>query len=510
MQNQDDKLSKLISALRVEFPEVDNRTLMKMAMRISIPAFAITCFPKTVPLTIPSIHYELYELLQSKQYEKSAIALPRGCAKSTVTSFLYVLWEALHKVEGKDLFITIISESQSQSINFLTRIKSALSKNPQIRKYYGDLGPNTAARWREDDVVLSNGTRIMALGTGQKVRGNIQDDTRPNIIILDDFESETNAKTPEARLNNRKWIMEAVVPSLNQLEGRIICIGTTISEDCFLQWVKDAPDWNVIWKEVVDKDGVSIWPEMYPLEKIEKIRQGFEHMGNLSGFFQEYMNQPQSPDDAPFKPHYMRTYSGDIEQIDGKWYLDFDGKKRQLNVFMGVDLASAMGYRNDYTVLATVGKDAYGNEYLLDVVRSKSNPALHPDMIIEAYKKWKHQGVYIEAIAYQESCRQHVRAKMIEEGIHIPGIERKITHRNSKSERLISLVPLFAQGRFYFRGGDLEAQREFLSFPKGKNDDLLDAIWMASNYGYKPVKHDEKEGNTFKQQISRRLGWMVA
>lgn len=447
------------------------------------------------------------------QVAKNENAIMNGLVahNSTVTDFLYVLWEVLHKTDTKDLFITIISESQSQSINFLSRIKNALNKNPKIRRYYGDFGVNTAIRWREDDITLKNGARIVALGTGQKVRGLIQDDTRVNIIILDDFESESNARTPEARLGNRKWIMEAVLPSLSQTDGRIICIGTTISEDCFLQWVKDAPDWHVIWKSILNEDGESLWPEMYPLHRIEQIRQGFEHMGNLSGFFQEYMNQPQSPDDAPFKPDYMRSYTGDLEEIDGRWWLDFDGKKRLLNLFMGVDLASSLGLRADYTVLATVAKDAFGNEYLIDVEKSKSNPAEHPDMIIKAFKKWHHQGVYIESVAYQESCRQHVRAKMVEEGVHIPGIERKITHRNSKSERLISLVPLLAQGRFYFRGGDLEAQREFLAFPKGKNDDLLDAIWLASNYGYKPIQKDtEAKGESLKKRIGKKLGWMVA
>ena len=511
-QSQPDKLSKLISALRKEFPEVDNRTLMKMAMRISIPIFAVTCFPKSVPLKIPDVHYELYDLLEDNSIRKAAIALPRGMAKSTVTSFLYVLWRVLHKSSNKDLFITIISESQSQSINFLTRIKSALTKNKKIHSYFGDFGVNTAIRWREDDIVLANGARVTALGTGQKVRGNIQDDTRPNVLILDDFESETNAKTAEARQNNRKWILEAVEPSLSQTEGRIIAIGTTISEDCFLQWVKDAPDWHVIWKSVIDENGKSIWPEMYPLEVIEQKRKSFEHMGNLSGFFQEYMNQPQSPDDAPFKSHYMKTYSGDLELVDGRWWLDWDGKKRLLNLFMGVDLASSSGLRSDYTVLATIGKDAFGNEFLIDVVRSKSNPADHPQMIVDQYEKWKHQGVYIESIAYQEACRQHVRAMAQDRGIHIPGIERKITHRTGKSERLISLVPLLAQGRFYFRGGDLDAQREFLAFPKGKNDDLLDAIWLASNFGYKPIQKDASTelSSTLKGKIARRLGWMTA
>lgn len=508
----DQRINKILEELRTEFPDASPRKIITLAMRISIPIFAVTCFPKSVPLKIPEVHYELYDLLEDDTIRKAAIALPRGMAKSTVTSFLYVLWRLLHKPKEKDLFITIISESQSQSINFLTRIKNALTKNKKVHKYFGDNGVNTAVRWREDDIVLANGARVTALGTGQKVRGNIQDDTRPNVLILDDFESETNAKTAEARQNNRKWILEAVEPSLSQTEGRIIAIGTTISEDCFLQWVKDAPDWKVLWKSVIDENGNSIWPEMYPLDVIEQKRKSFEHMGNLSGFFQEYMNQPQSPDDAPFKPAYMKTYSGDIEQIDGRWWLNFDGKKRLLNLFLGVDLASSSNMRADYTVLVTVGKDAWGREYLIDLERTKSNPAEHPTMIVRSYEKWRHQGVYVESVAYQEACRQHVRAMAQEKGIHIPGIERKITHRTSKSERLISLVPLLAQGRFYFRSGDLEAQREFLAFPKGKNDDMLDAIWLASTYGYKPNQKDDAPNalGARSGKIRKRLGWMAS
>ena len=500
--------SVLISELKKSFPTATDKQILKYAMHLSIPAFAVTCFPKSVPLHIPDVHYEVYDLLESNDIEKSAIALPRGLAKSTIASFLYPMWKILHKPADRDLFITIISESQSQSVNFLTRIKNALSNNKKIRSYYGDFGSNTAIRWREDDIILANGARVSALGTGQKVRGQIQDDTRVNIIILDDFESELNALTAEARQRNRKWIMEAVLPSLSQTDGRLIAIGTTISEDCFLQWVKDAPDWKVIWKSVIDEYGHSIWPEMYPIERIEQLRAGFEHMGNISGFFQEYMNQPQSPDDAPFKPEYMKTYHGDLTFEDGRWYLDWDRKKRLLNVFMGVDLASSLGTRADYTVLATIGKDAWGNEFLLDVNRSRSNPAKHPDMIIDCYMKWKHQGVYIESQSYQESCRATVRMMCEEKKVYIPGLEKKITHRNSKSERLMSLVPLFAQGKFFFRTTDMDPQREFLAFPKGKNDDLLDGIWLASNYGYRPVQRDSESSE--KKISSKTESWLVA
>ena len=79
---------------------------------------------------------------------------------------------------------------------------------------------------------------------------------------------------------------------------------------------------------------------------------------------------------------------------------------------------------------------------------------------------------------------------MREESLYIPGLESGVKPRNSKSERLLSLVPLFAKGTFYFRPEDIKAQQEFLSYPKGKNDDIMDAIWTALD-GAKPCRRAE-------------------
>lgn len=503
-------LPKLVQEIQNNFPDATDEQVMLMAMRVSIFALATTCFPRTVFFEPSLVHHELYDCLENDTIEKLAAALPRGMAKSSIVSFLYPLWMVLNKLPTKDLFIVIISEAQSQSVNFLTRIKGALDRNPKIREYYGDLGSNTAKRWQEHDIILANGARILALGTGQKVRGAIQEDTRPNIIIVDDFESETNASTAEARVRNRKWMMEAVIPSMSQVDGRLILIGTTISSDCFLQWVKDAPDWKVVWKSIIDDDGESIWPEMYPLDKIEKIRDSYEHMGNVSGFFQEYMNEPQSPDDAPFKPDFIHVYTNEIEIDDTGIYVNINGdspERRKLNVFIGVDLASSMSSRSDYTVLAAIGVDYTKKFYILDIKKSKSNPAFHADMIVEFSKKWRSSGTFIESIAYQEACRQAVRLKCQEEGIHIPGLERKITHKSSKSERLLSLAPLMASGRLYFRPSDLDAQREFLAFPRGKNDDIMDAIWTAITFSYAPLRSETVKVDKYVKKNS--FDWMT-
>ncbi len=501
-------IPRLIEEIRKVLPDASIRDVMKHSMRMSIPAFALTCFPNALKRDLANMHYELCNLLQS-DHDKIGVAFPREHGKSTWATYIYPLWKIMNKRPDEGMFIVIISESRDQSINFISRIKSALDGNEKLRQYYGDFGSRTAQRWREGDIILKNGARVLAMGTGQKIRGQIQEDSRPTVLIVDDFESELNTVTAEARFNNRKWILDAVIPSLAE-GGRTILIGTTVHEDCFLQWVKDAPMWKVLWKAIVDENDEPEWPERWSKKKIAALKAEAEHFGNLSGFYQERMNQAQSPDDAPFKPEFMVTYSGDLTKKDGRWWIHTAGEDRLLNVYMGVDLASSLAKRADYTVLATIGKDSEGNEYLLDLIRGKSNPALHPQMIVDAFKKWRHQGVFIESQAYQESCRQHVRQIMLDEGIHIPGIERKITSRTSKSERLLSLVPLFAQHRFKFRSGDLQAQREFLAFPRGKNDDIIDAIWFASNFGKKPLASRNRTGEKARKRKKTTDNWMTA
>ena len=167
--------------------------------------FGRICFPTALRKEIPPFHHDIYKNLSDPSVTRAAIAAPRGTAKSTTTSLIYPLWKAAFKRSDEDLFIVIISESQAQSINFLSRIKFHLNHSEKFRELFGELGANTAKRWTNTDIVLGNGTRIVAVGTGQRVRGFIEGDTRPNLIIVDDFESELNAFTIEARVKNRAF-----------------------------------------------------------------------------------------------------------------------------------------------------------------------------------------------------------------------------------------------------------------------------------------------------------------
>tara|TARA_R100000700_G_scaffold10306_1_gene14953 strand:- start:7127 stop:8494 length:1368 start_codon:yes stop_codon:yes gene_type:complete len=454
----------------------------------------------------------VYSALADDDEKRVLIAAPRGTAKSTVTTLIYPLWRLAFKRSDEDLFIVIISESQAQSINFLSRIKYHLTHSDNFRKTFGDMGPNTASRWTHTDVVLANGTRIIAVGTGQRVRGFIEGDTRPNLIVVDDFESELNAFTPEARAKNRKWMTEAVIPSLSD-DGKICMIGTVISEDCFLYWAKESETWKVLWYSIWNDEEKSIWPERFPKSRILGIKKEFESVGNLNGFYQEYMNIAQSPDNAPFKPEWIQLHHYDYERINGQNCLVREvGDEKKIipvDVYCGVDPASSLSARADFFVVATIGVDHDNNKYIIDVYRNRISPAEQPKILIDAYKKYRPRRMKVETVGYQEALRVAVRDLMREENLYIPGLETGVKPRNSKSERLMSLVPLFAKKQFYFRPQDIEPQQEFLSYPKGKHDDVMDAVWTALD-GHKPCRLKEYDGEAKEKSLTKKVfDWMT-
>ena len=486
------------------------RALQKL--RNNMALFGRYCFPTALRKQTPPFHHEVYSALADDDERRVLIAAPRGTAKSTVTTLIYPLWRLAFKRSDEDLFIVIISESQAQSINFLSRIKYHLTHSENFRKTFGDMGPNTATRWTHTDVVLANGTRIIAVGTGQRVRGFIEGDTRPNLIVVDDFESELNAFTPEARAKNRKWMTEAVIPSLSD-EGKICMIGTVISEDCFLYWAKESETWKVLWYSIWNDDEKSIWPERFPKSRILGIKKEFESVGNLNGFYQEYMNIAQSPDNAPFKPEWIQLHHYDYERINGQNCLTREvGDEKKIipvDIYCGVDPASSLSARADFFVVSTIGVDNDNNKYVIDIYRNRISPAEQPKILIDTYKKYKPRRMKVETVGYQEALRVAVRDLMREENLYIPGLESGVKPRNSKSERLLSLVPLFAKKQFYFRPQDIEPQQEFLSYPKGKHDDVMDAVWTALD-GHKPCRLKEYDGEAKERSLTKKVfDWMT-
>jgi predicted phage terminase large subunit-like protein len=182
-----------------------------------------------------------------------------------------------------------------------------------------------------------------------------------------------------------------------------------------------------------------------------------------------------------------------------------------VELYTGVDPASSLSARADFFVIATIAIDADNNKYVVDIFRERLDPAKQPQKIIDIFERYHPKRMKIETVAYQEALRSATRALMLEKNLYIPGLETGVKPRNRKSERLLSLVPAFAKGQFFFRPQDLTAQQEFLSYPRGKNDDIMDAVWTALE-GSRPCrikKDDFDPSKEVEKKSNKILDWLT-
>ena len=110
---------------------------------------------------------------------------------------------------------------------------------------------------------------MIAKGANQRLRGKKQLSTRFTGMVLDDFESELNTKTPESRLQIKNWVTAAVFPAIDfDKNGFLWCNGTIVHWDSFLNGL-------VVGARDAEKSGEDYSWEVYHKKLLK--------MGSLSG-----------------------------------------------------------------------------------------------------------------------------------------------------------------------------------------------------------------------------------
>ena len=84
------------------------------------------------PRPTPEFHKDLWSYCCS-DHARVAIAAPRGHAKSTAVTLSYVLAEVLFRSSD---YVVIISDTETQSIQFLNDIKDELLDNQALRDVF--------------------------------------------------------------------------------------------------------------------------------------------------------------------------------------------------------------------------------------------------------------------------------------------------------------------------------------------------------------------------------------
>ena len=208
----------------------------------------------------------------------------RELAKSTIVMFV-VMYRVL---TGRNKNVILASATQDAAERLLRPYKANFEANGRLKAFYGELEGKEI--WTGTEFVLSTGASFLGIGAGNAPRGSRTEATRPDILLLDDFDTDADCRNKTILDKKWDWWEGAFYPTKSVSEPTLICFcGNLIAKDtCVARAGAKADHHDII--NIVDKDGNSTWPQKNKPEHIARIRQQI----STKAFQQEYMNNPIS------------------------------------------------------------------------------------------------------------------------------------------------------------------------------------------------------------------------
>jgi len=470
---------------------VDKKKLL-LEMQQDMLLFGRMVMPNMFSSESPRFHYDITEELHKDEKQINIIA-PRGHAKSSIVAGVYPLYHLMFDKGPK--VIVLVSRTQGHATKLLGTIKDVLDYSQEFRHFFGYWGMQSARKWSNAEIELKDGSVIICKGTGQQIRGIKHGNQRPTLLILDDPEDENNTKTAEAMETNLRWLLQSGVPSLDPIVGRVCVIGTPQHERCLVETLKDMKGWVNMHFAPDLENGKALWDQVWPADKLIQKKEELESINRVSVFYREYLCQITGDEENLFRAEHIQYYEGytetDEQGLSNLILTTVNGEEvneiRPVNIFTGVDPASSTKRGADFSVIFNIAVDYDGNRFVLPYYRKRATPLDLADSIITNFKVNRSAKTRIESVGYQEMLRQYIKEKSADEGLFIPGLEIKENPRTSKSYRLESLQPLFAQGNVFIQKNQQALLDELLLYPRGKHDDLLDGFFYANKNCYKPT-----------------------
>lgn len=384
---------------------------------------------------------------------------PREHGKTVRWSFAYALWRVL---SGETKYVLLIGATQAGASENLINIRTELEENELLQEDFGDL---KGGRWSDSRIELSIGACIQAKGAGMSMRGTRFRQFRPDLIVLDDILKDDSVESPTIRAKIHRWL-KRVVFNLGKT-AFIVWVNTIFhSDDPPSRLMKEIEAgtlkrWIAVRLSCFRPDGESLWPENWPVEVLEEKR---ETLG-VDVFSTEYENEPLSDEERIIKPDWITAHAYVPAELPG-----------ELRYFAGVDPAAG---KHDHTAIVTVGVDRAGMIWDIDAWGRTCSEDETVNQLIHKHRKYHYDLIAWEEVTFTAIYARYVMRLAAAERVYLP-IKTVKAGTDSKIARVRSLSPLIENGIIRFREkGSAEYVEELTSFPKGRFDDLCDALAYA-------------------------------
>lgn len=211
----------------------------------------------------------------------------RELAKSTIVMMI-VLYLVI--VQKNKRVIILASATNDAAIKLLGVYRAQFEANERLKYFYGDM---RGGKWTEDYFILSSRVSFMAMGWGQSPRGVKLDEVRPDLLLMDDYDTDEECYNKEVLDKKWKWFENALFFT-RSINAPLLTVwtGNIIAKDCCVvragtkarelgEREKPLGHWDIINLRMVDinrpdpqadyQSGRSVWPEKNSEEAVDEV-----------------------------------------------------------------------------------------------------------------------------------------------------------------------------------------------------------------------------------------------
>lgn len=440
----------------------------------------------TNPAYIAAPHHELIaaklEAVERGEIKRLMITMPPRHGKSELASRRFPAW-FIGRNPGKQIIAA--SYNSDLASDFGREVRNIVDSPEYSALFKTSLASDSKAanRWHTD-----KGGMYVAAGVGTAITGRGAD-----ILLIDDpFKDRQEADSEITRQRVWDWYTSTAYTRLMP-GGAVIVINTRWHDDdlsgkLLAEQENGGDQWEVLSLPAIQGDGSALWPDWYPIERLEQIRSVLPAR-DWNSLYQ----QNPIPDDGDY--------------FKAGWFTDYDKAPPDLAIYGASDYAVTDG-GGDWTEHGVFGVDQNGNIYVLDWWRGQTTSDVWIERKCDLIIKHEPQCWFGEAGPIRRSVEPFLMRRMRERNA-ICRIEW-LASIADKMARARGIQGLASMGKVFFPvnaawKGDILAQ--MLRFPAGKHDDAVDVFSMIGR-GLQIVKPSARNTRQPKPRAIGAGSWM--
>lgn len=478
------------------------------------------------------VHEELWHDIQESIIgngpEQLGRVLPRGTGKSAFGTLGPTCWSVAYKHKT---YVLICSDIGSTAEKFIKDIKDNMIENEYIESAFGKLLDDKSRDFicNSTQLEFTNKTFVEAISSTSPMRGRKYKNVRPDLIILDDYQSEDDVRTEEAREKKWKRYSDDVKFAKQRpvkRAGKIIKKGTVLMawgtqqhKECFYSRLMKSATWTfkkekgVLVDDFIDDEGkkvngvdhlftTGLWKQFKDIlfefknnDRLEDAKEFYyEHEEEMQFpiLWEEFWTCLELAMDYYENPNsFKQEVQGDVDAIGEKWFKSMHKETREeiethdfIKTMLLADPAASGGKKNDYSAFLVGSSATNGNKYARKAELAKINARKEFDKYVGHMIELLLEYPEITHVSIEKNTFNGADAFMLEQLINenlvlkyrnIEIINEQ--QRKNKDDKISTAIPYINKGEVIFAKEDEEFTDQVMEFAGQKftlHDDAAD------------------------------------